>query len=178
MKTSTYGRHSFSPTQEVDMESREYAALKQQLADFLPPHLLQEKADQTDPVVQSRCYHSIDLLGPLMKGMLLICRMCCTSNVSFGYLNSTKYISFLSTCTIMFFRPEMTKLIFVCCNCLPFFFADSVKRKIPIALRLLLRGFPGTHILLDTTLYIGTVASEECEGIPTHNTAVTFLTTC
>lgn len=31
--------------QDVDKESSEYMALKQQLADFLPPHLLQEKTD-------------------------------------------------------------------------------------------------------------------------------------
>ena len=31
--------------QDVDKESCEYMALKQKLADFLPPHLLQEKTD-------------------------------------------------------------------------------------------------------------------------------------
>ena len=68
------------------------------------------------------------------------------SNVSFGYLNCTKYISisFLSTSTIILFPPEMTKLIFVCCNFLPFF-ADSVNEENQATIT-------GMHILLDTTL--------------------------
>ena len=93
-----------------------------------------------------------------MEGMLLTC--ICRMWLLYEQCQLLELYSIIVCCG----SPEMTELIFVCCNFHLFFLLTQLMMKIPIALRLLFQVSPDAPDFL-TLLSLGTGASKIERGV-------------